>query len=251
MKIGSMRRGKWFARLLIVLVLASPAAWIGWNQATFNFATLQPERIYRSGQMSPSALRRTLREHQIKTVLNLRGPNLKEAWYRDELATTLAARATQVDLSLSSCVWMSRIQFRTLIRVLDTCEYPVLVHCAWGSERTGLTAAVAELLAPGGTLADARRQLALRFLYVRLGDGKIMAELLDQYENWLRAKHYQHHPEVFRQWVAEGYLPGKPNREEWPYDPFPVVVVTHPPPRPEPSPAESMQSMTEPKSIKR
>ena len=136
--------------------------------------------------MPPGALLRTLREYQIKTVLNLRGPNPRDSWYRDEVATTLAAGATQIDLPLSSCVWMSRIQFRTLVRVLDTCEYPVLLHCAWGSERTGLASAVATLLSPGSTLADARRQLALRYLYVSLGDGRIMAELIDQYENWLR-----------------------------------------------------------------
>ena len=98
--------------------------------------------------MSPSALLRTLREHQVKTVLNLRGPNPRDSWYRDEVATTLAAGATQIDLPLSSCVWMSRIQFRTLVRVLDTCEYPVLFHCAWGSERTGLAAAVASCCRP-------------------------------------------------------------------------------------------------------
>ena len=179
--------------------------------------------------MSPSALRQILRKHQVKTVLNLRGPNPRDSWYRDELATTLAAGATQIDLPLSSCVWMSRIQFRTLVRVLDTCEYPALFHCAWGSERTGLTAAVAELLTPGSTLAVARRQLALRYLYVRLGDGRIMAELLDQYENWLHSNNLKHCPEVFREWVAAGYLPGKPNREEWLYDPCPLVVVTHAP----------------------
>ena len=187
MRLGRMRRGRWFTRLM-ALVLAFPLTWIGWNQATYNFAVLQPGRIYRSGQMSPGALLRTLREHQVKTVLNLRGPNPRDSWYRDEVATTLAAGATQIDLPLSSCVWMSRIQFRTLVRVLDTCEYPVLFHCAWGSERTGLAAAVATLLSPGSTLADARRQLALRYLYVRLGNGRIMAELLDQYENWLRAE---------------------------------------------------------------
>jgi hypothetical protein len=229
MGLGRKRRGRWFTRLA-ALVLAFPLTWIGWNQATYNFAVLQPGRIYRSGQMSPGALLRTLREHRIKTVLNLRGPNPRESWYRDEIATTLKAGATQIDLPLSSCVWMSRIQLRTLIRVLDTCEYPVLFHCAWGSERTGLTAAIAELLRPESTLADARGQLALRYLYVRLGDGKIMAEFLEQYEAWLRENHLEHRPAVFRRWVAEGYVPRKPNREEWPYDPSPLVVVTRPRP---------------------
>jgi hypothetical protein len=146
---------------------------------------------------------------------------------------------------------MSRIQFRTLVRVLDTCEYPVLLHCAWGSERTGITAAVTKLLSPGCTLEDARRQLALRYLYVRLGGGRIMAELLDQYENWLRSNQLEHRPEIFRKWVEAGYLPAKPNREEWIYDPFPLVVVTHAPQPLRQKPAGIKYSRADPEAIKR
>jgi hypothetical protein len=178
--------------------------------------------------MTPGALRRTLREYGIRTVLNLRGPNPGEGWYRDEIAATLAEGATQVDIPLSSCVWMSRIQLSTLIRELDTCRYPMLLHCAWGSERTGLASAVAELLRPGGTLEEARAQLTLRHLYVRLGDGRIMAEFLDQYESWLGSSGKDHTPEAFRRWAAEGYRPGTPNREQWPYDPSPLVIETYP-----------------------
>jgi len=180
--------------------------------------------------MPPEALARTVRERHIKTVLNLRGPNPREAWYRAEVEATLSAQATQVDIPLSACVWMSRIQLRTLINVIDTCKYPAIFHCSWGSERTGLASAVAELLRPSGTLADARGQLAVRYLYVRLGDGRIMAEFLDQYEDWLRHGGLEHLPEVFRRWVVEGYRPGEPNREEWPYDPSPLLVETRPHP---------------------
>jgi hypothetical protein len=178
--------------------------------------------------MPPWALRRTLRDYGIKTVLNLRGPNPDEAWYRDELAATLAEGATHVDIPLSSCVWMSRIQLRALIHQLDGCTYPILMHCAWGSERTGLASAVAELLRPGGTLEGAQGALTLRHLYVRLGDGRIMAEFLDQYEAWLSSGGIRHSAEAFRRWAADGYRPGKPNREEWPYDPSPLVLVTRP-----------------------
>jgi hypothetical protein len=107
----------------------------------------------------------------------------------------------------------------------------MLLHCAWGSERTGLAAAITELLRPGGTLQDSRGQLALRYLYARLGDGRIMAEFLDQYEDFLGRNRLEHSPEVFRRWVARGYLPGEPSREVWPYDPSPLLVVTHPPAR--------------------
>lgn len=229
MELGRRRRNRWIARLA-ALVLAVPATWVGWNQATYNFGVLQPGRIYRSGQMPAGALARTVHDLHIKTVVNLRGPNARESWYRDEVAATLSAGATQVDIPLSSCVWMSRIQLRTLVRVLDTCDYPALLHCAWGSERTGLASAIAELLRPSGTLADAREQLAVRHLYVRVGGGRIMAEFLDQYEDWLRRSGLAHRPEVFRRWAAEDYLPGDPNRETWPYDPSPLVVETRPQP---------------------
>ncbi len=107
---------------------------------------------------------------------------------------------------MSSCVWMSRAQLRTLIETFDSAEYPILIHCQWGAERTGLASAFAELLRPGSTLEDARRQFSIRYLFVRVNDGKIMAEHLDQYERWLAASGLTHTPATFRRWV-EGRLP--------------------------------------------
>ncbi|HMB07204.1 MAG TPA: tyrosine-protein phosphatase [Isosphaeraceae bacterium] len=219
-----MRR--WSLRSLAVLLL--PLGLLGWNRATNNFATLAPGRVYRSGQMPAESLARTIRAKGIRTVLNLRGPNAAAPWYRAERSATLGAGATQIDIAMSSCLWMSRAQLRALVHVLDTCEYPLLIHCAWGSERTGLASAFAELLRPGATLDDARAQFSIRYLFVRAKDGKIMAEHLDQYEAWLRARGEPHHPDRFRRWVAEGFQPGQPGREQWPYDPFPLVVITRP-----------------------
>ncbi len=145
---------RWLVRA-VVAVLVAALLFVGWEMATHNFGEIQAHRLYRSGQMPASALARTIRDHRIKTVLNLRGVN-KDAWYRAERATTLAADATQVDIPMSSCVWMSRAQLRTLIATFDTAEYPILIHCQWGAERTGLASAFAELLRPGGTLEDAR-----------------------------------------------------------------------------------------------
>jgi hypothetical protein len=196
-------------------------------------------------------LSRTLRDHEIRTVLNLRGPNPRERWYRDELRTTIDAGATQVDIPLSSCVWMSRVQFRTLVHVLDTSEYPLIVHCSWGSERTGLTAAISELLRPGGTIEAAREQLSLRYLYVPLGDGKIMGELIEQYATWLQSRGLAQDPAVFRRWVAEEYSPGKPSREAWPYDPSPLLVETRPQDPGDPRVARGAQETKDPRTRSR
>ncbi len=231
----SRRKTVWVARLAVVLIV-TPLLFVAWDQATYNFGEVQRGRIYRAGQMPARALAQALREHHIKTVLNLRGSNQVDAWYRDEVAATNHEGATQIDVAMSSCVWMSRAQLRALIESIETAEYPMLIHCAWGSERTGLVSAFVELLRPGSTLEDARAQFSLRHLFVRINDGKVMAEHLDQYESWLRAGKLEHDPANFRRWVSTGFMPGNPSREQWPYDPYPLVVITRPGALPEATP---------------
>jgi len=210
-------------------MLIAVGSYVAWDQATYNFGTVQPGRIYRSGQMPPAVLARTLADYRIKSVLNLRGPNPNLPWYPPERETTLRAGATQIDIPMSSCVWMSRVQLCTIIDALESADYPLLIHCAWGSERTGLVSAFAELLRPGATLRDARAQFSLGYLFLRVNDGKIMAEHLDRYEEWLQAQRLRHNVVNFKRWVNEGFQPGVPNREQWPYDPYPLIVVTRPP----------------------
>lgn len=221
---------KWILGTVLAL-LTPPLGFVAWNVATDNFATVEPGALYRSGQMDPIGLGRTIRANKIKTVLNLRGSHPELVWYQGEQKATLDAGATQVDMALSSCEWMSRVQLRTLIRTLDTSDRPILIHCWHGSERTGLATAFARLLEPGSTLADARGQFSLRYLYAGYGDGKVMEEHLQQYENWLRRQGLAHQPEHLKRWAEDGFQPGKPGREQWPYDPFPLVVVTRPSPK--------------------
>ena len=191
-----------------------------------NFGTVRPGELYRSAQMGAPSLSRALREHRIKTVLNLRGSHPESPWYRNERAATLEAGATQVDIPLSSCEWMSRAQARTLLEVLETAERPLLIHCFHGSERTGMVSAFAELLRPGSTLADAEAQFTVRHLYFDLGDGVVTRRHLERYEGWLKSKSLAHDSDHFRRWLRSEYRPELPNREQWNYDPYPLVVVT-------------------------
>lgn len=225
-------RGARFRRRIVLAVLAAvlvpPLSYLAWDQGTYNFGEILAGEFYRSGQMPASALKEVIRDRRIKTVLNLRGENPDQPWYRAEREAALAAGATLVDVPMSSSEWMSRAQLRAVIQVLESYERPILIHCQWGSERTGLVSTFAELLRPGATLDDARRQISLRYLYVRAGDGKVMAEHLDAYEAWLREQRLEHSPDRFRRWVSEGYVPRMPSREFWPHDPKPVFVVTRP-----------------------
>ena len=222
------RRRRRFATLTALAILAAPGGWAGARLASGNFGVVQPGQVYRSGQMGPGALARAIGRHRIRTVLNLRGPNPDAGWYRAERAAVLDQGATLIDVSLSSCVWMSRVQAATLVKVLETAERPILIHCQWGSERTGMVSAFAELLRPGGTLADADAQFRLHYLYVPFGDGVVTRRQLASYESWLADRGLPHSPDRFRSWITDGFRPGKPSREDWPYDPYPLVVITPP-----------------------
>lgn len=220
----------WVLRVLAATVATAVLGPLAYKLATANLGTVRPGHVYRSGQMRAGSLARLIRERGIRTVLNLRGANPDEAWYRAEREATNALGATQIDVAMSSCEWMSRVQARAIVAALDRCEYPLLIHCWHGSERTGLVSAFTELLRPGGSLESARSQFSLRHLFVPTGDGIIMPRHLDQYEAWLAGRGSGHSPGRFRRWIDEGFRPGRPSREDWPYDPYPLTVVTRPEP---------------------
>jgi len=229
MRLRTLRTRVVRPALLGLLMVGMPVAYL--LLASDNFGTVRPGEMYRSGQMSAGSLAARVREHKVRTVLNLRGAHAESAWYRDERAATLAAGATQVDIPLSSCEWMSGAQARAVLEVLETAERPILVHCFHGSERTAMVAAFAELLRPGSTLADAEGQFTLRHLYAGLGDGVVTHRHLEAYEAWLRGRELAHEPGHFRRWIASEYRPGRPNRELWEFDPYPTVVITRPVPK--------------------
>jgi hypothetical protein len=223
------RRKKWAIRAS-VLVLTAVGAVVGWNFATGNFGTVIRGQVYRSAQLQPADLGHKVAEHKVRTVLNLRGYHPEQAWYCAEREQTLAQGATQVDIAMSARDWMSRVQLRKLVEVLETAEPPILIHCWRGSERTGLASAFATLLREGSTIAEARAQFSAGYLFVPMGAGVVSLRHLEQYEGWLKQTGLSHTPDVFRRWVAEGFVPGHPGREDWPFDPFPLVVMTRPTP---------------------
>ncbi len=191
-----------------------------------NFGTVKPGDFYRSGQMTGRSLAGKLREHGIRTVLNLRGSHPESPWYTAERTATLEAGATQVDIPLSSCEWMSKAQARAVLEVLETADRPILVHCFHGSERTGMISAFAELLRPGSTIGDAERQFSAWHMYFGLGDGVVTHQHLELYERWLQGQSLDHSPDRFRRWLSAEYQPGEPGRERWKFDPYPLVVTT-------------------------
>ncbi|RUL86119.1 protein tyrosine phosphatase [Tautonia sociabilis] len=203
-------------------------ALVGWRWTTGNVGVIEPGSIYRSAQLDAETLAALIRRRGIRSVLNLRGPNPAADWYPAEREATLSAGATLIDVPLASDYWLTPEQAEQLVEVLDSASRPLLVHCQFGAERTGLVASMAVLLRPGGSIAEAEAQFSPYFLFLPIKDGLVMRGLLRQYQRWLADSQAEHSPATFRRWIAEQYRPGTPNRSQWPYNPYPLRVVTRP-----------------------
>lgn len=172
-----------------------------------NFRTVIPGQVYRCRQPSPERLTRLVEQYGIRTVINLRGCCPGTAWYQQESETTADLDISQEDLSLSAGRLPSVETIRQLVEILDNAEYPILLHCHQGADRTGLAAVMALLLRTETPLDEALAQLSIKGGHLRMGRTRHIDRFFDLYQEWLDEREKEHDPEVFRLWAIKHYCP--------------------------------------------
>jgi hypothetical protein len=130
------------------------------------------------------------------------------AWYLGECRTTHGASANQEDVTFSAKRFPAPAEMLRFIDVLDHTEYPIVMHCQRGADRTGMASTVVKLLQTDADLASARRQLWPRYGHFAVGRTAVLDAFFDYYAGWLAARGEAHAPDRFRRWVATDYCPG-------------------------------------------
>lgn len=197
-----------YVRLALVLLLALVGAEVIRVVIGNNRHWAIPQQVMRAAQLSESSMRETIQKFGIKTIINLRGCSTLADWYHAETRATHSTNTSQEDITLSAYRFPAPQEIKRLIEVFDHSEYPVLLHCRRGSDRTGLAAAVAILLTEGSTLSEARGQVSLRYGHFRFMNAARMDDFFDFYEADLRERNESHTPARFREWVHQRYSPG-------------------------------------------
>lgn len=150
-------RGRRFALLLPLLAL--PILAVGLTVAWFaglrdqyvphNFGIVEPNRIYRSGQISARLIRDTLTVYKIQSIVALSANGMKPA---DRDAEIKAAQEMHIDRHLYPLAGDgtgSVAVYAAAVAAVDHAvrnDQPVLVHCVAGAQRTGGVIALYQLL---------------------------------------------------------------------------------------------------------
>jgi protein tyrosine phosphatase (PTP) superfamily phosphohydrolase (DUF442 family) len=137
-------------------------------------------RAWRSAQPTPYQIR-ALARRGLRTVVSLRGGQSFGSLPLEEEA------CREAGLNFETFVMRSRAipkvdEIRALKALFARLEYPVLFHCKSGADRAGMMAALYLVLHEGRTVAEARRQLHLRFGHVRHGKTGVLGAFFDAYE---------------------------------------------------------------------
>ena len=156
--------------------------------------------LWRSAQPSPGQIARFAAEGG-RTVVNLRGGREHGSWPLQREACARHGLAL-VELVLRSREAPDRATILGAKAAFDAFRYPILVHCKSGADRAGLFAALFLLIRDGTGVAEARRQLSLRFGHFRFAKTGILDAFLDAYAEEGEAKGL-----AFLDWVERVYDP--------------------------------------------
>jgi protein tyrosine phosphatase (PTP) superfamily phosphohydrolase (DUF442 family) len=166
--------------LLTVGLLAG--SWAVYLQIVGNIHVVTPGIVYRSAQLNGTRLSDTLKQYQIKSVINLRGDSVGEGWYTDELKVTAVHGARHYDLGMRAKERPDVETIKKMFNILRMAPRPILIHCNSGSDRTGLVAAIYKYFLEGRPVEEAASQLSFRFGHFPwLGSGtKAMDETFER-----------------------------------------------------------------------
>jgi protein tyrosine phosphatase (PTP) superfamily phosphohydrolase (DUF442 family) len=162
--------------------------------------------IYRATQPFEWQLRQWSRTADLRSVINLRGPNVNSVWFQKQRRLVDELGIEQVDLHFETFEYPPLLETRWFLRALDEMERPLLMHCRSGIDRSGWASAIVLIL--GGTpLENAERELSWRNAHLCRIDTCPLHDFFSLYRTWLVRHDRNHDAETFRAWALHEYIP--------------------------------------------
>ena len=127
----------------------------------YNFHWIVPGKAARSAQAYAGFLGPFLRRHGIRTLINLRGPNLSHLWWKYETRVSRKLGVDHRDVMMNSRRLPTRQMLINLLDAFDAAATPFLLKCSGGQDRSSFAAALYLVHSKGWSAIDeARDQFA-------------------------------------------------------------------------------------------
>ncbi|CAN7575982.1 dual specificity protein phosphatase family protein [Rhizobium sp. LjRoot30] len=150
------------------MTVAALGGYLAFLQLSGNFHTVIDGELYRSAQPSAGQLETYVRDHGIRTVINLRGESVTAHWYADEIATAKRLNLNHIDFRMNASRRLTTGEADELVAILKAAPKPILIHCKAGADRTGLVSVIYSERIAGMSEEIAENQLSIRFGHIGL-----------------------------------------------------------------------------------
>lgn len=160
------------------------------NLFRFNFHRISHE-AFRSSQPTMWQLRRMVRKHGIKTIVNLKGANPDSAYYLFEREQCEKLGIHLIDVSIASRSVPSVERIRRAKEVFETAEYPIWIHCKAGADRAGIYSTLYQHFRLGIPIAQTDQLRLWPFGHIRYSKAGKIDHYLERY-----VEYHHTHPEV-------------------------------------------------------
>lgn len=142
----------------------------------------------------------------IRTIVNLRGEVGTSTYFLEQEACRRAGLRL-VDFRVRSRAAPERAELLGARDLFANVEYPMLMHCKSGADRVGLMSALYLHVRHGVPIAEAKRQLSLRYGHIRQADTGVLDYFFERY-----LADTAKTPMPFFEWVETVYDPAEVKR---------------------------------------
>lgn len=165
---------------LVVLLLLSASCFL-FIEEYDNFHPITHGEAYRSAQLDGDEFSYYIKKYNIKSIVNLRGENPEQPWYREEKKVSAEYNVKHYDIALSSSREPYEKDIRNLIEIFNNAPRPVLIHCRAGADRSGLVAAMWKIIVNKEPKSEAEKQLSIFYGHLPIGKTAAMDRF---FQNW-------------------------------------------------------------------
>lgn len=134
-----LRRWLW---VLVLALVVFGAFRYSVFRITKNFHEVDPGKFYRSAQLTPDEMAEVIEKYKIKTVISLRGAPEQAYWFHPQKEVLDRMNVQFFALWWTAEFFPPKEDLVNYLDILKKAEYPILIHCRTGADRTGEATAI-------------------------------------------------------------------------------------------------------------